>query len=60
LNKLKMKNKLALTKNENLPKEQQISDSLTRIKKRSFEAWAVKLADRITNLQIPPSVWGNQ
>ncbi len=51
---------LALSKNEDLPKEQQTSDSLTRIKKLANEVWAVKLADRITNLQRPPSTWDNR
>jgi guanosine-3',5'-bis(diphosphate) 3'-pyrophosphohydrolase len=50
----------ALSKNEGLPIEQQTLDSLTRIKKLSHEVWSVKLADRITNLQIPPSNWSNQ
>ena len=40
-----------------LPKDQQIIDSLSRIKKLPIEVWAVKLADRITNLQPPPSYW---
>ena len=48
---------LALSKNEKLPKDKQIFDSLTRIKKLQKEAWAVKLADRITNLQPPPGNW---
>ena len=48
---------LALTKNQALPKEQQMMDSLMRIKKLPIEVWAVKLADRITNLQPPPSHW---
>ncbi|MEO6719535.1 MAG: HD domain-containing protein [Ferruginibacter sp.] len=47
----------ALTKNESLPKEDQMQDSLQRIKKLKKEVWAVKLADRITNLQPPPSYW---
>jgi guanosine-3',5'-bis(diphosphate) 3'-pyrophosphohydrolase len=51
---------LALTKNEMLPKEQQIPDSLARIKKLRKEVWAVKLADRITNLQPPPANWSRQ
>jgi guanosine-3',5'-bis(diphosphate) 3'-pyrophosphohydrolase len=42
---------LALTKDDQLPEEQQTLDSLTRIKKLPEEVWAVKLADRITNLQ---------
>ena len=49
----------ALTKNSELPKEQQMPDSLTRIKKLQSEVWAIKLADRITNLQQPPSNWDN-
>jgi guanosine-3',5'-bis(diphosphate) 3'-pyrophosphohydrolase len=51
---------LALTKNEDLPKEQQTIDSLKRIKELKREVWAVKLADRITNLQSPPDYWDNQ
>ena len=47
----------ALTKNNSLPKEQQMNDSLKRIKLLSPEVWAVKLADRITNLQPPPLHW---
>ena len=50
---------MALTKNESLPKEEQMMDSLQRIKKMPHEVWAVKLADRITNLQAPPSHWDN-
>jgi guanosine-3',5'-bis(diphosphate) 3'-pyrophosphohydrolase len=49
----------ALTKNKELPKEQQMQDSLTRIKKLQPEVWAIKLADRITNLQQPPHNWDN-
>jgi guanosine-3',5'-bis(diphosphate) 3'-pyrophosphohydrolase len=47
----------ALTKNEELPKEERIPDSLRRIKALKKEVWAVKLADRITNLQKPPADW---
>jgi len=49
---------MALSKDESLPKSQQMQDSLDRIKKLRYEVWAVKLADRITNLQRPPSYWG--
>lgn len=49
---------LALTKNAEVPKENRMSDSLNRIKKLSKEVWVVKLADRITNLQTPPQLWG--
>lgn len=48
---------LALSKDIILPKDKQISDSLARIKKLRNEVWAVKLADRITNLQPPPANW---
>jgi (p)ppGpp synthase/HD superfamily hydrolase len=47
----------ALTKNSDLPKEERIPDSLKRIKTQQKEVWAVKLADRITNLQKPPILW---
>lgn len=47
----------ALTKNEDLPKAEQMPDSLSRIKVLPKEIWAVKLADRITNLQKPPELW---
>jgi guanosine-3',5'-bis(diphosphate) 3'-pyrophosphohydrolase len=50
----------ALTKNKDLPKELRISDSLARIKKLPAEVWAVKLADRITNLQSPPPDWDRE
>lgn len=48
---------LALTKNEALPKPEQLPESLKRIKQQPKEIWAVKLADRITNLQEPPTYW---
>lgn len=51
---------LTLTKNKDLPKEQQIQDSLNRIKVLQPEVWAVKLADRITNLQPPPAYWNSE
>jgi guanosine-3',5'-bis(diphosphate) 3'-pyrophosphohydrolase len=47
----------ALTKNSALPKEERMADSLRRIKQMPHEIWAVKLADRITNLQPPPVHW---
>lgn len=49
---------LALSKNAEIPKESRMTDSLNRIKQLSKEVWAVKLADRITNLQTPPQLWG--
>lgn len=48
---------LALTKNSKIPKEERMKDSLNRIKELPKEVWAVKLADRITNLQVPPEHW---
>ncbi len=51
---------LALTKNELLPKEIQMPDCLKRIKQMQKEVWAVKLADRITNLQPPPPDWNTE
>jgi (p)ppGpp synthase/HD superfamily hydrolase len=49
----------ALTKDKSLPKHQRMSDCLQRIKNLPKEIWAVKLADRITNLQPPPNTWDN-
>lgn len=49
---------LALTKDKNLPsKQEQMLDSLQRIKQQPLEIGIVKLADRITNLQPPPYYW---
>lgn len=48
----------ALSKDERLPtKAERMKDSLERIVKEPREIWIVKLADRITNLQRPPSHW---
>lgn len=48
----------ALTKNKDLrTKESQMLDSLNRIANQEKEVGIVKLADRITNLQKPPSHW---
>lgn len=48
---------LALTKDQKLPYEKQIYDSLNRIKKQSIEVSIVKLADRIFNLKDIPLQW---
>ena len=48
---------LALTKDKNIEKQVQMQDSLRRIKLQPNEIWMVKMADRITNLQPPPSYW---
>jgi hypothetical protein len=48
----------ALTKDKTLPsKEAQMRDSIERLKKRQNCVALVKLADRITNLGVPPSRW---
>jgi (p)ppGpp synthase/HD superfamily hydrolase len=47
----------ALSKDGSLPKEQQMGDSLARIRRQPREIWAVKLADRITNLEPAPPHW---
>ncbi|CAL2083201.1 Guanosine polyphosphate pyrophosphohydrolase [Tenacibaculum dicentrarchi] len=49
---------LALTKDEKLQsKQEKMIDSLNRINKLQKEVGIVKIADRITNLQIPPNHW---
>jgi (p)ppGpp synthase/HD superfamily hydrolase len=48
---------MAMTKNESLSKEQRMPDTISRIKELRKEVWAVKLADRITNMQKPPAIW---
>jgi GTP diphosphokinase / guanosine-3',5'-bis(diphosphate) 3'-diphosphatase len=48
---------LALSKRKDLPKPEAMSDSLARILAQPREVWAVKLADRISNLQPPPAHW---
>jgi (p)ppGpp synthase/HD superfamily hydrolase len=47
----------ALTKSASLPKSEAMADSLRRIREQPREVWAVKLADRITNLAPPPAHW---
>lgn len=47
----------ALTKDVSLSKRESMLDSLDRIQKQPREIWAVKLADRITNLGPPPAHW---
>jgi len=48
---------LALSKDQTLAKPLQLADSLRRIRQQPQDVWMVKLADRITNLQPPPSYW---
>lgn len=47
----------ALTKDPSLPKAERMPDALRRIRHQPKEVWAVKLADRITNLEPPPPDW---
>ncbi|AFM04384.1 hypothetical protein Fleli_2000 [Bernardetia litoralis DSM 6794] len=47
----------AMTKNEILPKEKQMNDSLEKLLKQPKEVQFVKLADRIVNLKEPPHYW---
>lgn len=47
----------ALSKDESLPKEERMADSLRRILQQAREVAMVKLADRIVNLAEPPSYW---
>ena len=51
---------LALSKNTELSGEEQMLDCKRKIKLLQPEVWAVKLADRITNLQPPPLHWNNE
>ncbi len=47
----------AMTKDETLPKEEQMKDSLEKLLKQPIEIQCVKLADRIVNLKEPPYYW---
>jgi (p)ppGpp synthase/HD superfamily hydrolase len=47
----------ALSKDPQLPKAHRMEDSLRRIRHQPREVWAVKLADRISNLEPPPPDW---
>ena len=52
---------LALTKNDEIEGQtEKMLDSLKRIKEQPVEIWAVKLADRITNLYEPPYYWNDE
>jgi (p)ppGpp synthase/HD superfamily hydrolase len=47
----------AMTKDETLPKEEQMSNSLEKLLREPKEVQFVKLADRIVNLKEPPHYW---
>ena len=52
---------LALSKDKKLPsKEDQMKDSIERIRREPKEIWMVKMSDRITNLQPPPTNWSKE
>jgi (p)ppGpp synthase/HD superfamily hydrolase len=51
----------ALTKDDRIKDSRdKMTDSLRRIKASPKEIWAVKMADRITNLYAPPFYWTNE
>lgn len=51
----------ALSKDDRLPdKPSQMADSLDRIRQQPKSVWAVKLADRIVNLDPPPYHWSKE
>ncbi len=49
-----------LTKNKSLSKTKAMEDSLARIVQQPKEIWMVKMAERIANLEPPPSHWEEQ
>lgn len=52
---------LALTKNDKIEGQiEKMIDSLKRIKEQPIEIWAVKMADRISNLYQPPYYWKDE
>ncbi|WP_208326195.1 bifunctional (p)ppGpp synthetase/guanosine-3',5'-bis(diphosphate) 3'-pyrophosphohydrolase [Flavobacterium sp. S87F.05.LMB.W.Kidney.N] len=52
---------LALTKNDQITDSlEKMLDSLNRIKQQPIEVWAVKMADRISNLYEPPYYWNDE
>lgn len=50
----------ALSKDDSLPKDEQMEDSLNRIVVEPVEVHLVKLADRISNLDRPPVTWSRE
>lgn len=51
----------ALTKDKTLSsKQEQMRDSIEKLLAQPYEVQMVKLADRITNLGIPPKHWDNE
>lgn len=50
----------ALTKDDALPQDKRMADSLRRLRKQPAAVRLVKLADRITNLEPSPSHWSRE
>ncbi len=50
----------ALTKDETLPRKEQMADSINKLLTQPYEIQMVKLADRITNMQKPPQHWDSE
>ncbi len=50
----------AMTKNMELPKEEQLRDSLMRILEQPKEVAMAKLADRISSMLPPPAEWSRE
>ena len=48
---------LALSKDETIPKDGRMADSLRRIRLQPREIWLVKLADRTVNMEPAPATW---
>jgi len=48
---------VALSKDERVPKDERMADSLRRIQEQPREIWLVKLADRTVNMEPPPAHW---
>ncbi|MCP4132386.1 MAG: bifunctional (p)ppGpp synthetase/guanosine-3',5'-bis(diphosphate) 3'-pyrophosphohydrolase [bacterium] len=51
---------LALTKDEELSRPEQMKESLRRIRENPKEIWMVKMGDRISNLLKPPAYWNSE
>lgn len=51
---------MALSKNDNLPYQDRLHDSIDRINASSREVAIVKLSDRIYNLMIKPEKWSKE
>jgi (p)ppGpp synthase/HD superfamily hydrolase len=51
---------VALSKDDALPKEERMADSLRRILLQPREVWLVKLADRTVNMEPAPAHWPSE